>query len=199
MTVCCPGFTIGEQIPHWHQVSRNSSYLLSPTENSSVQTAPWPMKKNKNKTKKLKQPFYLSFFFNVIKLLYLYCLVCLHESCYFLFIIIIVAVKRVVSYKYLRGPNQYKTWLVSLTPSSGRERADCSSWGDWLLQTDRRSAGACLLNALFFADVLRWWHRGWWGQQTQQAGTEVQLFGWATTGQSGGSGREEDKGEQNLG
>ncbi len=43
--VCCPGSTMVERAPHRHQDSRNSPYFPSQTENSPVQTAPWPIKK----------------------------------------------------------------------------------------------------------------------------------------------------------
>ncbi len=43
MTVCCPGSTMVEPTPHWHQVSRNSAHLQM--ENSSVQTAPGSISK----------------------------------------------------------------------------------------------------------------------------------------------------------
>ncbi len=42
-SVWCPGSTVVERAPCWHQVSRNFTYLQ--TENSSVQTAPRPIKK----------------------------------------------------------------------------------------------------------------------------------------------------------
>ncbi len=51
---------------HWHQVCINSTHLPSQTENSSVQTAPWPMKIKKskqNKTKQNKNPLSVSYLF----------------------------------------------------------------------------------------------------------------------------------------
>ncbi len=43
MTVGCPGSITMERAPHRYQVSRNSTHPPSQTENSSVQTAPWPV------------------------------------------------------------------------------------------------------------------------------------------------------------
>lgn len=42
-TFCSPGSTMLERAPHWHQDTRNSTPLSSQTENSPVQTTPWPM------------------------------------------------------------------------------------------------------------------------------------------------------------
>lgn len=44
--VCCPVPTMVEQTPIWHQERRNSTYFPMQTVNSTVQTAPWSIKKN---------------------------------------------------------------------------------------------------------------------------------------------------------
>ncbi len=47
-SVCSLGSTMVKQAHHWHRDSRKSTHLPSQTENSSVQTAPWPIKKEKS-------------------------------------------------------------------------------------------------------------------------------------------------------
>ncbi len=80
----------------------------------------------------------------------------------------------------LLGPNLNWTGRITLTSFSGRDRADCSSWGLRSFSVCNRLLKIFCLSAAASAlccGVLGGCHQGCWGQKTEQASVEGQLCG----------------------